>query len=82
MDLIDASIRIIENQGIVAFLLIMTIIQSYETKRALLKKNCELTAFIMECLKSELMEDQDDSDRSKYTAAKLFDKQQNDTKSL
>ena len=55
--LIEASLRIIEHQGIVAFLLILQMLYNSRERAALLNKNCELNHFIMQCLQRELDED-------------------------
>jgi len=57
MDIISFSDKVIETQGIVAFLLLVMIVQNYIERKAMLKKNCELTSFIMECLRKELNEE-------------------------
>ena len=56
-ELIDAGMRIIETQGIVAFLLLLQMWLSSRERAALLHKNCELNRFIMNCLSKELDED-------------------------
>lgn len=55
--LIEASLRIIEQQGVVAFLLILQRFYDSRERAALLNKNCELNHFIMQCLQRELDED-------------------------
>lgn len=53
-DLIE---KVIEQQGIVAGLLLIMIIQQWGMQKALLTKICTLENFIMECLKNELVQD-------------------------
>ena len=56
-EMIDAGLRIIETQGIVAFLLLLQMWLNSRERAALLHKNCELNHFIMSCLQKELDED-------------------------
>ena len=56
-EMIDAGLRIIETQGIVAFLLLLQMWLNSRERAALLHKNCELNHFIMGCLQRELDED-------------------------
>jgi len=56
-EMIDAGLRIIEQQGIVASLLLLQMWFNSRERAALLNKNCELNRFIMSCLQRELDED-------------------------
>lgn len=49
--------KVIEQQGIVAGLLLIMICQQWGMQNKLLAKICTLQNFIMDCLKKELKED-------------------------
>lgn len=55
--LIDPLFKVIEQQGIIAGLLILQMYKNSTERRELLAKNCELNRFIMGCLKQKLDED-------------------------
>ena len=57
MDPIEAFWRIIENQGIVAGVLLIKMWQSSKFTAQLLRKNCEMNKFLMQCLQREIDED-------------------------
>lgn len=50
----DAVFKVIENQGIIAGLLILQMWKNRGERRELLAKVCELNRFIMRCLEREL----------------------------
>jgi hypothetical protein len=50
----DLVEKVIEQQGIVAGLLLIMIIQQWGMQNKLLGKICTLETFIMDCLKNEL----------------------------
>lgn len=54
---LDFFSKIIEQQGIVAGLLMIMICQQWGMQNKLLAKICHLQNFIMECLEKELEED-------------------------
>lgn len=56
-ELIDACMKIIQTQGIVAFLLLLQMWLSSRERAALLHKNCELNRFIMKILEQKINED-------------------------
>lgn len=49
--------KVLENQGLVAAMLVYMIFQSNKEKAVLLSKICELNHFIMQLLQDELCED-------------------------
>lgn len=53
----DVLLKVIEQQGIVAALLLIMICQQWEMSNKLLGKICTLETFIMECYKNELIKD-------------------------
>jgi len=57
MDYIDMVYKVIEQQGIIAGLLLIKMWQSSRLNSKLIAKNCELQRFIMQCLSKELDED-------------------------
>ena len=57
MEFTDMVYRTIEQQGIVAALLLIKMWQSSRLNAALISKNCELQRFIMKCLSKELDEE-------------------------
>jgi hypothetical protein len=57
VDPLEFSWRVVENQGIIALVLLIMMFQNSKERSALLHKNCELSKFIMECLKLKLNED-------------------------
>jgi hypothetical protein len=59
MDLYTFITGLIETQGLVAVMLLWMILQASRERSELLKKNCELNHFIMDCLKHELKYDED-----------------------
>lgn len=59
MDSLSFIAGLIETQGLVAVMLAWMIIQSSRERKALLKKNCELNRFLMDCLKHALKYDED-----------------------
>lgn len=60
--------KVLENQGLVAAMLVYMIMQSNKEKAVLLSKICELNHFIMQLLKDELCEDRDRPLESSRTA--------------
>jgi hypothetical protein len=57
VDPLEFSWKVVENQGIIALVLLIMMFQNSKERSALLHKNCELSKFIMECLKLKLSED-------------------------
>lgn len=57
MDIFDLAWRIVENQGILALILALTMYQNAKERSAILKKNCELNHFIMKVLQQKIDED-------------------------
>ena len=57
MDYIEMVYKVIEQQGIVAGLLLVKMWQSSRLNSKLIAKNCELQRFIMQCLSKELDEE-------------------------
>lgn len=57
MDYIEMIYKVIEQQGIIAGLLLIKMWQSSRLNAKLISKNCELQRFIMQCLSKELDED-------------------------
>jgi hypothetical protein len=57
MDPVEFSWRLVENQGVVALVLLIMMLQNSKERAALLHKNCELSHFIMDCLRQKLDED-------------------------
>ena len=57
MDYIDMVYNVIEQQGIIAGLLLIKMWQSARLNSKLIAKNCELQRFIMQCLSRELDEE-------------------------
>ena len=53
----DVLLRIVEQQGIVAALLLIMILQQVNMNSRLLNKICSLEEFIMECYKNEMIKD-------------------------
>lgn len=53
----DVLLRIVEQQGIVAALLLIMIWQQCDMNSRLLNKICSLEDFIMECYKNEMIKD-------------------------
>ena len=53
----DVLLRIVEQQGIVAALLLIMILQQVNMNSRLLNKICALENFIMECYKNEMIKD-------------------------
>jgi len=82
MNILDLSAKIMETQGFIALLLIATLVQNHFAQRTILQKNCELTQFIMDCLKHSLEDDQDDINRDKLAVNTKLDKQRNDISNL
>ena len=60
--------KVLENQGLVAAMLVYMIMQSNKEKAVLLSKICELNHFIMQLLKDELCEDREHPIESSRTA--------------
>lgn len=54
---LEFFVKVIEQQGIVAGLLLIMIFQQWGMQNKLLAKICKLQDFIMICLKKELEED-------------------------
>lgn len=52
-DLITLFRWIVETQGFVSGLLLVVIAQNYLYTRQLMTKNCEITHFLMECVKKD-----------------------------
>jgi len=50
-------LRIVDEQGIIAALLILQMLQSHRDRKALMSKNCELTRYIMHVLDHKIDED-------------------------
>jgi hypothetical protein len=59
MDSFTFVTSLIETQGLVAVMLAWMILQNTRERKALLKKNCELNRFLMDCLKHALKYDED-----------------------
>ena len=59
MDSFTFVTSLIEALGLVAVLLAWMILQNTRERKALLKKNCELNRFLMDCLKHALKYDED-----------------------
>ena len=59
MDSFTFVTSLIETQGLVAVMLAWMILQNTRERKALLKKNCELNRFLMDCLKRALKYDED-----------------------
>ena len=57
MNYIEMVYKIIEQQGIIAGLLLIKMWQSSRLNSKLIAKNCELQRFIMQCLTRELDEE-------------------------
>ena len=57
MDYIEMVYKVIEQQGIIAGLLLIKMWQSSRLNSKLIAKNCELQRFIMQCLSRELSEE-------------------------
>lgn len=57
MTFMEILVHVIDTQGIVAALLLISIWHNHMTSGKLLAKNCELNAFIMKCLERELAEE-------------------------
>jgi hypothetical protein len=55
--LIDPIFKVIEQQGIIAGLLLVQMWKNSIERRELLAKNCELNRFIMSCFERKLIED-------------------------
>ncbi len=49
MDLMQFALSIVENQGILALILLLMMWQNAKERSAILHKNCELIHFIMDC---------------------------------
>lgn len=56
-ELLDWLFRIIESQGIIAGLLVLMMLQNSMERKAILKKNCELSRFIMHICQQKIDED-------------------------
>lgn len=66
MDILEFSWTVIQDQGMVAFLLLVLIWQlrammhdQNDLTKEILKKNCEMNKFLMTCLEREINEDHD-----------------------
>lgn len=57
MDILEMAWKIVESQGVIALILLISMWQQSMMNGKLLQKNCELNRFIMKCLEKELDED-------------------------
>lgn len=69
MDPIDFAWQIVQNQGIIALVLLWQTFQNSKERAALLHKNCELSQFIMKlldrCLPNHEVPNESPPDRTK-----------------
>lgn len=57
MTLLDLMLKVLEQQGIVALILFISMLQQNSIKKQLLNKNCEMVHYMMKCLDREFERD-------------------------